>query len=83
MDELTELRLQIAEGVTKLTARLNRLDVSVFVLRGAISSLMKPEKPEVAEQTLEKIEQAFAQVEVHLRDNRELLQQIRKIRESA
>jgi len=82
MDELTEIRFQIAEGITNLDAKIRRQEVSLFVLRGVLASLLRPNDPEAAEKGLEEIERGFEKVEVQLRDTRELLRLIRNLQQS-
>ena len=81
MDELTELRFQIAEGITNLDAKVRRVEISLFVLRGALANLLNPSNPTTAEKGLEQIELQFAKAEVQLQDTGELLGQIRKSQE--
>lgn len=83
MDELTELRIQIAEGITLLDAKIRRQEVSLFVLRGALASLLNPDNPKAAENGLEEIEFRFAKAEEQLQDTHELLCLIRNLQQSA
>jgi hypothetical protein len=83
MDELTEIRLQIAQGITNLDARIRRQEVSIYVLRNTVVALLNPQDPESAARGLEKIETGFQKAEAQLQDNRELLEQIRKLQRQA
>jgi hypothetical protein len=83
MEELTEIRLQIAQGITNLDAKIRRQEVSIYVLRKTVAALLNPQDPESAAQGLEKIETGFQRAEAQLQDNRELLEQIRKLQKRA
>ena len=82
-NEINELRVQLAEGISKLTARIERQGASLDVLRFAIAFLLKPQHPEFAEKDLKNLEALAQQAEAPLQDSRELLAQIRKIQEQA
>jgi hypothetical protein len=79
MDELTDIRFQIAEGITNLDAKIRRQDIALFVLRGALAILLRPDNPEAAERRLEEIEFQFVKAEVQLQDTHELLRLIRNL----
>jgi hypothetical protein len=79
MDELTELRFQVSEMVTNLDARIQKHEVSLFVLRGALAVLLSPDNPEAVEKSLEEIESRFAKAEVQLQYTRDFLQLIRNL----
>ena len=81
MDELTELRCQIAEGITNLDAKIRLQEISLFVLRGALASLLNPANPTAAEKGPEEIERGLARAEVQLRDTCELLARVRKLQQ--
>jgi hypothetical protein len=83
MQGLTELRIQLAQGIAKLNTRLSQQDVSIFLLQKAVAALLNPENPESAFQHLLMLDKELAKVEVHLRDSHELQDQIRKLQEQA
>jgi intracellular sulfur oxidation DsrE/DsrF family protein len=82
-NEIDKLRIELAQGIMNLTVRTRRLEISVLVLQKAIAALSNPENPEVAFQQLLKIEEGLQKSEVLLQDNRELLEQIRKLQKKA
>ena len=82
-NEINELRVQLAEGISKLTARIERQAASLDVLRYAIAFLLNPQHPESGEKDLKNLEARAQQDEGPLQDSRELLAQIRKIQEQA
>lgn len=82
-DEKTDNGLLIAEALTSIRADLRRQNVSLYVLRNAVASLLNPSDPKSAEKRLEEIEAQFASHESRLQDTRELLALIRKVKGKA
>jgi hypothetical protein len=81
--DINELRLQLAQGIATLDARLCQQDVSLFLLQKAVAALLNPKNPESSFQRLLALEKGLQRVEEHVLGSHELLEKIRQIQEQS